>query len=342
VDRLTPQGRILSGGRSFGLPPPTFTAALRSYTAALHRAIAFRFRLFGGLFRGRRIGTHVLVVAVLALFPWRPDADGLAQLLGNGSSCGELLAPTEIFKGITYGCEQLAPTDEGRGSVYWVRVDLTAPGIELYVTPMDPTAVGQGWQYRLRRVGDVIDKEHLAVAVNGNLFTTNSNWLPPMSGDFANGVETMVADHVVSHLWQHTYLLGFDDQLTPHLRPSKPPTTVELAKAKWGIGGQSVWLWDGKVWPDSDRATDSRTAIALDQPRKLLFLAVAGNISPRLMLQKLADVGAKDGMLLDGGHSSSMAIGVKARGVSAGVVYGGWWPVATQFGLRAQPVNVGK
>jgi len=47
------------------------------------------------------------------------------------------------------------------------------------------------------------------------------------------------------------------------------------------------------------------------QPRKLLFLAVAGNISPRLMLQKLADLGAKDGMLLDGGHSSSMAMGRK-------------------------------
>ena len=37
-----------------------------------------------------------------------------------------------------------------------------------------------------------------------------------MSGDLASGGETVVADHVVSHLWEHTYLLWFDDQLTPH------------------------------------------------------------------------------------------------------------------------------
>jgi hypothetical protein len=107
-----------------------------------------------------------------------------------------------------------------------------------------------------------------------------------MSGDFANGVETVVADHVVSHMWKDTYLLWFDDQLTPHLRPSKLPTAAELAMAKWGIGGQGVWLWDGKVWPGSSRTADSRTAIAIDRERRLLFLGVGDNISPRLMLQK--------------------------------------------------------
>jgi hypothetical protein len=35
--------------------------------------------------------------------------------------------------------------------------------------------------------------------------------------------------------------------------------------------------------------------------------AVGDDIPPRLMLQKLADLGAKDGMLFDGGGSSSMA-----------------------------------
>jgi hypothetical protein len=71
-----------------------------------------------------------------------------------------------------------------------------------------------------------------------------------------------------------------------------------------------------------------------------LFLAVGENISPRLMLQELADLGAKEGMLLDGGSSSAMAIGKGATGVSAGILYGGWRPVATHFGVRAQPVSV--
>jgi hypothetical protein len=78
------------------------------------------------------------------------------------------------------------------------------------------------------------------------------------------------------------------------------------------------------------------TAVAVDLPRKLLFLAVGTHISPRLMFQTLADLGAKDGMLLDGGSSSSLAIGKGASGVSAGTVYVGLHPVATQFGVRAR------
>jgi hypothetical protein len=223
--------------------------------------------------------------------------------------------------------------------IHWVRIDLAAPGIELYVTPLDPAAVAQGWQYRLRRIGEVVGRERLAVVINGTLFTSNSGWRPRMSGDLANAVETVVADHVVSHVWEHTYLIWFDDQLTPYAAPSKPPKAAELAMAKWGIGGQGMALQDGKVWPASSRFPDSRTAAAIDRPRKLLFLAVAEYISPRLMLQKLADLGAKDGMLLDGGGSSSMAVGKDAKGLPAGILFGGWRPVATLLGVRARTLR---
>ena len=81
--------------------------------------------------------------------------------------------------------------------------------------------------------------------------------------------------------------------------------------------------------------------MAVDRERKLVFLAVGQNISPRLILQELADRGAKDGMLLDGGGSSSMAIGIGATGIRPGIVYGGWRPVATYFGIRANPLHRG-
>jgi hypothetical protein len=58
------------------------------------------------------------------------------------------------------------------------------------------------------------------------------------------------------------------------------------------------------------------------------------------MLQTLADLGAKEGMLLDGGGSSSMAIGKGAKGVPPGIICGGWRPVATHFGSE-QRLNVG-
>ena len=241
----------------------------------------------------------------------------------------------EIFTGVTYGCERLRSA-EGDGVFHWVRVDLAAPGIELYVTPLDPSAVAHGWQYRLRRIEDVVTGERLAVAINGTMFTSEYSWLPRFSGEFANGVETVVSDHVVSHLWEHTYLLWFDDDLRPHLRPSKPPTAEELRQAKWGIGGQGVGLHEGRVWPGSGRQPDSRTAIGIDAERKHLFLAVAAWASPHLVLERLSELGARDAMLLDGGGSSAIAMGEGARGVATGALFGGSRPVATFFGVRAR------
>jgi hypothetical protein len=247
-------------------------------------------------------------------------------------------AQTEIFSGVTYGCDRLQTSAEGSGLVQWVRIDLTAPGIELYVTSLDPSAVKEGWQYRLRRIGDVLEKESLSVVINACLFTSDSG-LIRMPGDLARGVETVVANHVVSHLWEHTYLLWFDDQLGPHLKPSKPPTAEELALALWGVGGQGVGLWEGKVGSGSSRTPDARTAVAIDANRKLLFMAAAEHISPRLLLEHLSKLGAKAGMLLDGGSSTSMAISEGAQGVRPGVLLGGWRPVATQLGVRARQLK---
>jgi hypothetical protein len=247
--------------------------------------------------------------------------------------------PREIFSGVTYGCERLERTEQGHGVLHWVRVELGAPGIELYVTPLDPGAVSHGSQYRLRWIENVVRDEHLAVAVNGTLFTSEYSWRPRLPGDLANGVETVVSDHVASHFWEHTYLLWFDDDLNPHLRPSKPPNSAELREAKWGIGGQGVGLHNGKVWSASNRKPDARTAIGIDADRKLLFLAVAEWASPHLMLEELAKLGACDAMLLDGGASSAIAIGEGARDVARGPLFGGSRPVATFFGVRARRLS---
>jgi hypothetical protein len=268
-------------------------------------------------------------------------AVALMALTGADSAYWERCVPQprEIFSGVRYGCELLDRTEQGYGILHWVRVELGGPGIELYVTPLDPSAVAQDWQYRLRWIDDVVRDEHLAVAVNGTLFTSEYSWRPRLPGDLANGVETVVSDHVASHFWEHTYLLWFDDDLDPHLRPSKPPELTELRQAKWGIGGQAVWLHDGKVWSASDRQPNSRTAIGIDAERKLLFLAVAEWASPHLMLEELAKLGARDAMLLDGGASSAIAIGEDARDVATGPLFGGSRPVATFFGVRARRLS---
>lgn len=277
----------------------------------------------------------VLVVPIGALL-----AFSIGTPLEGEFTCSGRPAAAKIFEGITYGCKQLEPSEQANGVVHWVRIDLTAPGIVPYVTSKDPTAVSQGWQYRLRRVADVVASEHLAVAINGTLFGSQPGRLLPMSGDLANAVNPVVANHTISHVASlDTYLLWFDDQLMLHLGPDKA-TESELALSKWGIGGEDLWLRDGRVWSGDRRCfiPNARTAVAVDLPRKLLFLAVGTHLSPNLMFQTLANLGAWDGMLLDGGDSSSMAIGTGASVVSPGTVYG-WRPVANQFGVKAEPLR---
>jgi hypothetical protein len=245
--------------------------------------------------------------------------------------------PTEIYQGVSYGCERLAVDKQGSGLMHWVRVDLTAPGIELYVTPLDPQAVERGWQYRLKRTPTVVNQEQLAVAINATLFGSDSGWIP-ISGDFARSSDATIANYVVSHVPEYTYLLCFDDHLVPCLESSRPPDDSVLRRSRWGLGGRgAVLLRDGRTFRDTPRKpTDARTAVGVDRQKRLLFLAVFENASPWRALDKLAQLGAVDGMLLDGGNSTSMAIGEKARGVRSGVLMGGWRPVATHFGVRAR------
>jgi len=94
-----------------------------------------------------------------------------------------------------------------------------------------------------------------------------SLWRLRFAGDLANADETVVSNHAVNHVSEHSYLLWFDDQLTPHLRPSKPPTAAELRAAKWGIGGLGVGLHDGQLGPANDRKPDARTEVAIEFKR---------------------------------------------------------------------------
>jgi hypothetical protein len=66
-------------------------------------------------------------------------------------------------------------------------------------------------------------------------------------------------------------------------------------------------------------------------------LAIAERISQPRMLHILADLGARDGFLLDGGGSSAMGIGPGSAGIPATVLLGGGRPVATYIGVRALP-----
>jgi hypothetical protein len=152
-----------------------------------------------------------------------------------------------------------------------VKVDLAAPGIGLYLTPLDPEAVARGWEYRLDSAASVLRREKLAVVINAAMFSSDSGILQ-WSGDLARGGETIVSDGIADHVDPNSYLLWFERDLTPHLEFQKPPPQAALRQARWGVGGQGIPLWNGKLREGATSPVmDRRTAIGIDSGRKRLF-----------------------------------------------------------------------
>ena len=99
-------------------------------------------------------------------------------------------------------------------------------------------------------------------------------------------------------------MLWFDAESAPHVLQSSSAEEAVLTRAKWAVGAHLLQLHNGQVLGDGDATADARTAIGIDESRKLLFLAVGERLSQPRMLQILADLGVKDGFLLDGGGAA--------------------------------------
>jgi hypothetical protein len=247
--------------------------------------------------------------------------------------------PTAIFRGVTYTCIE-ANDPDCRGLVHLVKVDLAEPGIELYLTPLDPEAMKEGWQYRLDSAVSVLRRENLAVVVNATYFSSKSGILQ-WSGDLARSVQTIIADGEVSHINRPSYMLWFESDLTPHLESTIPPPIAVLRHARWGVGGFTIAFWKGQGRGEGAERheMDRRTAVGIDSGRKLLWLAAFENASSVGVARTLAEQGAQDGFLLDGGHSTTMALGAEAAHVQTGELLHGARPVATFLGIRAETLK---
>lgn len=247
-------------------------------------------------------------------------------------------APAEIFQGVVYSCERLSPDAEGTGQGYFLDIDLTRPGFEMYATPLDSQAVAQGWEYRLRWTPTVCKEENLSVAINATLFIAENGKLR-LPGIYARSCDTVIADHQVNRVDPNSYLLWFDDHLQPHLEKGKPPPPAALLHARYGISGQMVVLDQGKPNRWASHEPEAQMLAGIDPARRILFLAAFDNASLARATRILASHGAVDAISLDGGGSASMVVGKGAKGLGATTLL---WPrraVATHFGIRAQEIE---
>jgi hypothetical protein len=107
-------------------------------------------------------------------------------LVGGETDCRAQATPrpnTAIFQGVVYGCERLAPSEEGRGVIHWVRVDLKAPRdvmINERFTARVVMASAPGPRMTARSAHDRCRRGPMAAAPPTNQASTDKqpSWLP--------------------------------------------------------------------------------------------------------------------------------------------------------------------
>jgi hypothetical protein len=238
----------------------------------------------------------------------------------------------QIARGITYVCIEYHEA-EIEGLAHIVTVALNEPGIRLYLTPLDRDAVNAGWEYRTCWPPEVVAREKLAVAINGTLFATNrTNW-EVWPGGWARSGETVVADHCVNHLDPNSYLLWFDDRLRPKLEKQKPPPSDVGVRAKWGIGGQGVTIDQGSVSLFAGHQRDSRTIVGINSIKQQLIIGTFDCASGHRAAEILAEQGATDAILIDGGSSTCLTFGRAPPGMARRTAVFPNRAIATVFGV---------
>jgi hypothetical protein len=156
-----------------------------------------------------------------------------------------------------------------------------------------------------------------------------------LPGGWARSLETIIADHNVNHIDPNSYLLWFEDDLTPHLEINKPPSAELCRRARWAVGGQAVCIYGGQFSKFLNHIPDARTLIGIDAQRKLLFLGVFDCASEVAAAHFFAAHGVVDAILLDGGSSTCLAIGEGATGIVPRTLVYPERALATVFGIRA-------
>jgi hypothetical protein len=210
---------------------------------------------------------------------------------------------------------------------------LNTPGLRLYLTPLDQSAVKAGWEYKTCWPPTIATQEKLIVAINGTLFSTDRPKWVVWPGVLSRSEETVITNHEVNHIDPNSYLLWFDDNLTPHVEKEKPPPAEACRRAKCGISGQGWSVADSVPSPWQNHECDSRTIIGIDPTKKLLFLGAFDSASQYRASQVMAEHGAVQAIAVDGGSSTCLTFGKTPPCMSRRTPIFPYHAVATIFGV---------
>ena len=258
----------------------------------------------------------------------------------------------ELFQGITY-------TREIRNTprpliIHIVEIDLDAPGIELIVTPPNPT---DGMKLAAQTASQFLTLVDAQLAINGSGFSPWHSNSPldyyPHVGDPVNPTGFTMSKGIVYN----------------QTNPKKYPTVYfskdnvvsigePLENAYNAVTGFAVIVKDGrdllKGYPVEPSNLHPRTALALDKSgRKLMLFLVDGrqpNYSEGVAHSELSGIiveyGGHNAVNMDGGGSSTLVI-QETKGnpqvlnspIHGKVPPGVQRPIATHIGIYALPLK---
>lgn len=219
-------------------------------------------------------------------------------------------------------------------------IDLTDPRVRIRLCPGgdDPDGPAGYWNTSLQTVRAIAQREHLAIAVNGNYFhCKDSRYLagrkiPYFVGNWAYltgfamsdgrllsskdaGEASMIVDKNGKVRIGYFHAGGYDDP--KHDAP--PPDARQI------VSGFGVLVNDGQLAQQLDNDAVPRTVVGIDAVgKKLVLLVVDGRrpdysigLTGRQVAQEMIDLGCRWVLNLDGGGSSTMVMreGVMREGV---------------------------
>ena len=268
-----------------------------------------------------------------------------------------------LFKGVSH--QTLPATGPVPMAIQVLRIDLSAPGVALVVTPGDPS---EGHEYRALKTSEALLANDWQAAVNGGYFL-------PFAGGSPGG------DDYIPQPGQGTDVSGAAIHNGRVVSPIEPDLDrrVNAIVCVWreakvvimdgqdcGPGVREAMAAGPRLLKDGLRlsyttfdatygaARHPRTALGLDARRRLAWLVTVDGRQPGFSeganLDELTDIlislGARDAINLDGGGSTTMVVRsaeghlVLNRPIHTGVP-GRERPSANHLGVRARTLSDG-
>jgi hypothetical protein len=257
-----------------------------------------------------------------------------------------------LFEGITYRRE--ARNLPRPIMLHVVKIDLTAPGVDLLVTNGQPAeASPDNTELKARTASEFLQEFDLQLAVNASFFYPFREKTPwdfyPHSGERVNAVGQAISNH----MQYSSPELDWPTLCFANSRAQIAPNGTCPAATQQAVAGSALLVSQGQAAPippdsaDSDAAY-SRTAVATDRTGETLWIIVIddkqlfyseGVTLPELT-QMLLEFGVDQAINLDGGGSTTL---VTDREILNAPIHTRIpmreRPVANHIGVYARPLN---